>query len=443
MTTTGGGPLELEYAGRQVRAGRGTPVGSAVLWVASTIAWAVAAVILLGLISVALTYGLGIPYGWFVIPLVLVVLLLVTARTVRLVRRRRAETVLAYVEQAVRLNLPLPAMLAAAERGEPPGVARQLANLRQLLSQGTTLAAAIEASVPQVTARTVALTAAGERTGRVAAALHRLVHRDRRAKWDAAAGDAVTGAFSRIYPLVLALMTGGLIGVLMVFVLPKFGDIFRDFGIEQPPLTRWTFEVAWVAGPPIMAVLPLILLVMVARAVAETFVPPRYRLELGKGPIDRALWALPLTHGAARDRGLADAFDVLADAADAGMPLDAALDEAARLRLNEVLRHRLRAWRDAVADGTAADEAARRARLPPIVAGMISAGGGRGNLGDVFRFLARYYGARFSRLTLLLQGAVTPAVVIVFAVITGLVALAMFLPLVQLIDQVSLTTELM
>jgi type II secretory pathway component PulF len=56
---------------------------------------------------------------------------------------------------------------------------------------------------------------------------------------------------------------------------------------------------------------------------------------------------------------------------------------------------------------------------------------------NVFRFLARYYDARFSRLAILLNSAVPPALALLFGAIVAAVALAMFLPMIRLIDQVN------
>ena len=68
---------------------------------------------------------------------------------------------------------------------------------------------------------------------------------------------------------------------------------------------------------------------------------------------------------------------------------------------------------------------------------MISTGAAAGNLGEVMRFLARYYGGRFSRVATLVRGMVMPFVVIVLATMIGAFVVAMFLPLVDLIQSVA------
>jgi len=52
----------------------------------------------------------------------------------------------------------------------------------------------------------------------------------------------------------------------------------------------------------------------------------------------------------------------------------------------------------------------------------------------VFAFLSRYYASRFSRLRLLLRGAVIPAVVLLFGFLVGALALGLFLPIMNLVS---------
>jgi len=67
---------------------------------------------------------------------------------------------------------------------------------------------------------------------------------------------------------------------------------------------------------------------------------------------------------------------------------------------------------------------------------MIGSGRG-GDPAQAVEFLAAYYSARFSRAHELLRAASVPLLVFVFASIVLLVASAMYLPLIQMIDALS------
>jgi type II secretory pathway component PulF len=74
--------------------------------------------------------------------------------------------------------------------------------------------------------------------------------------------------------------------------------------------------------------------------------------------------------------------------------------------------------------------------MPALVSGMLATIHGP-EAPDVFRFLARYYRTRFSRTAALLRGATVPAIVFLFALLVGCIAMAMFLPMNNLIDSLS------
>ena len=427
----------IDYAGPHTRLMKARPPGALREWILSTLIWA----LVVGVFVAAVISGVifkTAPLLLFLLPLGVIFLLMMGTRTIRQVRRRRAQAVMTYVEQAVRLNLPLPAMLAAAEQGERPAVVRQLAALRSLLQDGQPLAMALATATPQLPPRDLALVQAGERTGQLAPTLRRLMHEQR----DRLPRDLATGAFYRVYPVIMLLMLSGVVSLLMIVVVPRFQGILRDFGIPMPAITQWMIDIASDWSVPVFIFVGMILLIMMARTLAETFVPPRYRLKLLPGMIDRLIWSLPLFHSAARDQGLADVCQVLSDAVAAGMPLDGALGESSQLDINEVLRQRIEAWAAGVHQGLATETAARDAGLPRLLVGMLATGRAASDLPSVFGFLARYYQSRFSRLKLLLEGAIVPVVVFIMAGLVLAVALSLFLPMITLLDRTAVLTRL-
>ncbi len=70
--------------------------------------------------------------------------------------------------------------------------------------------------------------------------------------------------------------------------------------------------------------------------------------------------------------------------------------------------------------------------MPAIMIGLIGPANTTPDLSNVFRFLARYYDAQFSRAALLLEGAVIPGISIVFGAATLFVALSVYLPMIEI-----------
>jgi type II secretory pathway component PulF len=397
--------------------------------------WSVVAVVAMFAVALAAAFGLGPAFAYLSPPIV-ILLLAVTVRVVRAIRHRHGMMVLTYLEQAARLNLPLPRMLAAAQQAEPRRLRERLGRLRQFLEEGYPIGDALDEAVPEIPRRAVAIAGAAERVGQLPQALGRLLAEERAR----AGADGSAMPFYHAYPVMMLVMVVGVLGMILVFIIPKFEQIFRDFGLPLPPVTRFVVEVGRDFGPLVLLVGVALLIGYLGRWLWD-ITHPRRPLELRF--LGRLVWYLPVAHGVARDRGLADACELLADALAAGSPADRALNEAASLRTNVVLRGRLEEWADLVASGVPLADAARSAGMPALLVGMLATARASDDAADVFAFLGRYYRARFSRTATLLEAAVVPAVSIGFGLVVGLICMGLFVPLVRLADQVMLFTGLM
>jgi type II secretory pathway component PulF len=379
-------------------------------------------------VGVVMTPELG-----YVAAVAVIGLLPLFVRTVRVIRRRRAAMAMSYLEQAVRLNLPLPRLLGAAQQSEHGKLALRLSHLRALLEEGHPVSAALEGGVPEVSPRDGALVEAAERIGHLPRALGRIV-REHAGEFRRDAGfDAM---FFRAYPIVMVVTIGLVVSMIGIFVLPKYEQIFKDFGSKLPPITINTIIVARNLAQPAVALIAAAVLLASGMALWQMVHPVRFHDSPLRRARDYTRWATPLRHGIDRDRGLADAMQLIADALGIGSPADTALLEASQLELNTVLRQRLRRWADAVSGGAALADSANAAGKPRVVWGMLSTVRGP-EAPDVFRFLARYYRSRFSRTAALVQAAAVPALAMFFGLIVGCVAGALFIPMINLIDSIS------
>jgi type II secretory pathway component PulF len=337
-------------------------------------------------------------------------------------QRRRATTILSYLEQAIRMNLPLPQMLIAAEASESRSIARNIRQVRRQLDSGVTIADALGNAVPVTSRRTLALIDASERVGRVGSELDRLVKEQTTRQ----SRDALDQSFLATYPVIMTMVIVFILAMIMIFVMPKFSQIFRDFQLPLPPLTLMVIQISGFGVDQnsggswwLFAVVAIVVM-----AIASQF-----RWMFAK-QLRRLGWS-PLA-GIARNRHLADICHVIANALTAGLPLDSAIRSAGDLPIGALLRSRVHKWSAGIERGMTPGQAAHAAQMPRLIAELmptaeISAAA------PVFAFLERYYAARFSRLLILLRGAAVPAMVFVFGVIVAVIALALFLPLISLI----------
>jgi type II secretory pathway component PulF len=361
-------------------------------------------------------------------------LLFVFGRAAITARRRRAMLLLAYAEQAVRLNLPLVQTLRGWSTGEHRAMRAVLRRAADALEDGGSVAEALRTAAPLLPSRAVDLISTAERNGKLAPAIAQVLRDESRRPLR----DPTHWPMVKAYAVVIFLAVAGTIWMLTIFVMPKFQQIFKDFHQQLPPVTRWMIVMSQTIAP-LASVAGAVLLILACRAAVDELL--RRGLPRRKGfvrmTLDRVRWAIPIVGGLDRDRGLADVLSVIADSLESHRPLHAAVAEASQPHLNVVLSERVDQWGEGLEHGLALGEAARRAGLPPIIAGLLGTAHMPTDVVAVLRFLSRYYGARFSRAVILLREAAVPALALAGGAMVGFVALSIFGPMVSLIESIS------
>lgn len=409
---------------------RVTPPRAVALSVLLEIAWMIVGVVLIGLLG-AVVAALVPPLG-YVTPLGGLLILVALASLFRSARRKEAMVAMAYLEQAVRQNLPLPAMLEAAERAERGPLRVRLGRLRNSLEGGTPLGMALSYAVPGVPRRVLGLVESGERLGRLPHVLSRIV-RPQMAVEDR---QPLQNIYLRWYPIAMLIVLTSITTLLMIFIMPKYKDILRDFHVPMPAVTRDVIKVYQALAIPIAIMAAIALVILCGRLAGEVIRIPGQRFEMWQWFTDRLAWVTPMWRGVTRNRCMADVCYVMADALDIGQPADLALWEAAQAASNVVLRKRIERWSENATAGMSLPDAARKANLPQLVVNLLATAHGPDGAKNVFRFLGRYYDSRHSVAAAVLQGAAVPAVAGGFGILAASIALAMFMPLVELMNHI-------
>jgi type II secretory pathway component PulF len=300
------------------------------------------------------------------------------------------------------------------------------------LEDGSSISSAIAFATPHAPHRTLDLVAVAERNGCLNQVLPELL--DESDPDQQGEGDS---GFLRTYVLMMLIFVPLILGTVGVFMLPKFAQIFRDFKIELPGITKTLFVLRGESTFIVLLVAVIVLLITVGQAFRQLLSSGKPLYNPLRSLFDRVLWYMPVVGPMQRDRGLADACSVIASSLDATHPLDAAIAEAALPHLNGVLNERIIEWSKFVSDGEPLDAAARRAKLPDILCGLIGPAVRSGTLSDTLRFLARHYESSFSRTWYLLRGAAVPSIVLIFGAFVLWVMVGLFAPLIALIQTMS------
>lgn len=361
--------------------------------------------------------------------LVIVVLLMIFfAISAADARTRRAWIVLGSLDQAFRMNLPLPRVVASMAESEPGRLGKDLRRVHDALQTGAPFAIALGV-LPSVPERILRLVISAERIGRLPQVMARLLEQ----RQAAIASRAGRLPFYRFYPMVLCTIYVSVSSLLFVFVIPKFEAIFKDFNIHLPYATTLLLQVAHHWGGPLMTLATVMFVSFVSLAFGSWW--PGGSSAIITGITSRVFDYLPLVGDLRMKGALADLLHYSADAMESGYPLEVSLREAAEIAPSSRLRSKLRRWLERISAGESPGNAARDAGLPALMSGMINSSSHGGDLPEVFRFLARYYGYRYAATAALIEASILPLLALSMGVLVGWLMVAMLLPMVALINQ--------
>jgi type IV pilus assembly protein PilC len=425
---------QLEYV-HTLPSPRGLRRGGGVIpWLTfggSVFIWIIPFVVLTGILTI---FG-----GVVGAPVLAALLVYVVYRFVMDGRRRSGMVIVDYLDLAVRLNLPLVPFLRAAERSESGARAVQIARVRSCLEAGEPLASAL-ADARDVPDEVIARLESAEPLGQVRTALRKSAEVDRRAADELE--ETPDELLVRIYLVGVVFSLFAMTTFLLIFVVPKFKEIFRDFKTTLPPLTEAILRVSSLLTDDMGPVAVLIIVGLLGLALlflsfcATRMFMPSFPMPDFRRIIDWIAWRLPIAHSFQRDRAMAETCALLAAATRAGIPLPEATAQAVTLPVNAAFREQLDRFHGLLVAGRTPADAADAAGLPQLMSGLLAPTSTRAPDPELFTFLERYYRNRFSRARMALRGASVPVAVLLLGTVVGTTVVAMFLPLVKLISSV-------
>lgn len=403
------------------------------LW--STVSWTIRTTLLV--IALGFIFGLGFGFthaigNWFLSYVWLLAFLLTTVTVTAAMRRARdgrAGRVLSYVNSLLQRNHPLPQGLLAAARSERGRVGRRLEHLGELFFDGShTFGQALERALPELPRYEARRLAAAEKTGQLPAAMKRLIERQR-----VQANHAADRALDRGYGWTILTIVLALYGVVGLFILPKFDEMFADWESTLPPFTVAVFRVSSHLYGWVGLIVGGIALFLFASA-ASTFLSLLVARRPPTAGLGRAVLAwLPPFRGILCHEQHGEALAILERSVAAGVPLDNALREVEMLPLTGGLRHGYRRWAASERRGEPIATGARRARLGRHAAQLLASAAAGGSLAEALGFLAHRSRIAAERRRTWLTSLCMPAVVLVLGSLVAMVCLALFLPLEQLL----------
>ena len=325
-------------------------------------------------------------------------------------------------------GLPLLRGLRVLEKQEKSLVLKGIINdLGISIEGGSTFSEGL-AQHPKVFNRLyVNMVKAGEMGGVLEVVLSRLA--DFMEKAQRIKGKVVAAMF---YPVAVLVVAVSILAILMVFVVPKFKAIFADMlpGENLPAFTTLILNISDLISQNFTATVGVVF----GCVVALKFV---IKTDKGRQIFDLFKLKVPVFGPVISKVAIARFTRTLGTLISSGVPILQALTIVKETSGNVIVGNAVTLIHESVKEGetiTAPLEAS--SVFPPMVISMVDVGEQTGALPEMLMKIADNYDEEVDNAVAAMTSLLEPIMIVVLAVIVGSIVIALFLPLIALMDKV-------
>ena len=293
--------------------------------------------------------------------------------------------------------------------------------IKQDVEGGSTLAEALKKHPKVFDDLYVNMVAAGEVGGVLNAILNRIalfIEKATKLK------RKVKGAM--IYPCTIVVVATVVVSILLLYVIPVFGELYGSVGKALPLPTQITINISnWFRA----------YIIYISGAVAALIVAVRlyYKTERGKLMIDGFLLRVPVVGDLIRKVAVARFAQNMSVLLSSGVPILDGLAITAKTAGNKVVEQAVMKCRVSISQGrTVAEPLAESKIFPPMVCQMVAIGENTGSLDTLLKKVADFYEEEVDDAVANLTSLMEPIIMIVLGVIIGGLVISMYLPIFQL-----------
>ena len=232
------------------------------------------------------------------------------------------------------------------------------------------------------------------------------------------------------YPAFIAAFFFLAVCFLLLFLLPKFQDMFAAFGADLPIITTYALaSSAWLRR-----CLPPGLVLVACTILAFKF---SRRLSWLRRALDKAKISLPIVGDLVLKVLLARFMETLAVLTRCGTPILTSLDAAGKTAGNSVVQAELRRARQQVAHGsTLSHELSKSGYFPSMMVRMVALGERTGTLDAQLSQAAAFYKEETEASIHSLTSLIEPILIVLMGFVVGFVVMSIYFPVFRLAGSV-------
>jgi len=236
-----------------------------------------------------------------------------------------------------------------------------------------------------------------------------------------------------IYPVVVLTMALGILSFLLIKIVPKFTEIFKDLlgGAPLPALTQFVVTASNV----LIHRAPVVVVVIIAFIIVINLIG---RTKIGRYWFDVAKLKMPVIGPLVLRVGISRFTRTLGTLLNSGVQILQALNIVRDTAGNEFIARAVQSVHDSIKEGeSVATPLEQSGVFPTMVVSMIAVGEETGRLPDMLIKIADTYETEVDAAVEGLTSVIEPILIIFLALIVGTIVIAMFMPMIGIITNMS------
>ena len=341
----------------------------------------------------------------------------------------KSKTLMIFTRQLATLidaGLPLLRGLTVLGNQEPdPVLKRTISDLAESVQGGSTFSDSLITHPKIFNKLYVNMVKAGELGGVLEIVLNRLAEFQEKAQ-------RVKGKVqsAMMYPAIVLVIAVLIVSGLLVFIVPKFEQIFHDM-LGGKPLPLITQIVVGMSR----GIKDNILWILIVGAVIVSLFKYIASTEKGSALLDQLALKAPMFGDLTRKNGISRFTRTLGTLVSSGVPILQALNITKETAGNTVIATAISKIHDSVREGESIVRPMEASGVfPPMVVSMVDVGEETGQLPDMLLKVADLYDDEVDNAVAGLTSLMEPIMIVFLAVIVGGIVVALFLPLIGIIQ---------
>ncbi len=234
-----------------------------------------------------------------------------------------------------------------------------------------------------------------------------------------------------VYPTLLLVMAVIILTFLVTFALPKIADVFNGGGFNPPLFSRVVFAIGLFLGKYIWIILAVVI-------VMVSFLSYFFsKVQMGRELLNKFLNNTPFVRKIIKELALQRFAETLGSLMKSGLPIVESLEiTASAVGYEDIAASLRRIANEGVVRGLTIGDAFRNeVAFPKVVTNLVAISEKAGHLDEILKTLSDFYELEIDSSLKTLVSFLEPALLLMIGGIVAAIALAIIVPIYQLVGQ--------